>query len=244
MSDVALLLGPVAFQNFELPSAINFGGTQRLAVHRLAGGGRVVDALGRDDAEICFSGTFSGPDATSRARVLDEMRASGLPLTWDVLFYTVVIRKFEADYRNGWWIPYHLTCCVLRDEASTAVQPTQSASASIQTDTATAASLAASVGFNIAPARTAVSALDATNRGSSDFARALLALNASRAELSQAIVEAEVLLNGSGLVEAVSAGEGAAGLGRAAQASQQLAILTTASGYLGRAATSLMNVGT
>ena len=107
MSDVALLLGPIVFQDFEIPSGINFGGRQRLALHRLPGGFRVIDALGRDDAQISFAGIFTGSDATLRARSLDELRVAGiaLPLTWDVLFYTVLISDFHADYRNGWWIP-------------------------------------------------------------------------------------------------------------------------------------------
>ncbi len=72
--------------------------------------------MGRDDAQIAFSGIFSGSDATLRARILDELRASGLtlPLTWDVFFYTVMISEFHADYRNGWWIPYQITCTVLQ----------------------------------------------------------------------------------------------------------------------------------
>ena len=108
MSNVALLLGPVSFQSFEIPARINFGGAQRLAIHRLPGGTRVIDALGRDDSDISFSGTFSGPQATLRARAIDEMRVAGfsIPLTWDVFFYNVIIKKFEADYHSGWWIPY------------------------------------------------------------------------------------------------------------------------------------------
>src|SRR4051812_20099813 len=111
MTDVLLLLGPVVFQDFEIPSGVNFGGKQRLALHRLPGGERVIDALGRDDAEIGFSGIFTGPDATLRARSLDELRSAGvmLPLTWDIFYYTVLISDFHADYRNGSWNPYSLT---------------------------------------------------------------------------------------------------------------------------------------
>lgn len=52
MSDTVLLLGPVVFQEFEIPPCINFGGRQRLAMHRMPDGARIVDALGRDDAQI------------------------------------------------------------------------------------------------------------------------------------------------------------------------------------------------
>lgn len=78
MSDIALLLGPIAFQEFEVPSGVNFGGRQRLAVHRLPTGLRIVDTLGRDDADICFAGIFTGSDATLRARSIDEMRVAGM----------------------------------------------------------------------------------------------------------------------------------------------------------------------
>ena len=70
-----LLLGPVVFQDFELPGWVRFGGAQRLAVHQMPGGARVIDMLGRDDAEICWSGVFSGSDAPERARLIDLMRA-------------------------------------------------------------------------------------------------------------------------------------------------------------------------
>ena len=40
MSNVALLLGHIAFQDFEVPATINIGGDQRLAIHRLLGGTR------------------------------------------------------------------------------------------------------------------------------------------------------------------------------------------------------------
>lgn len=59
MSDIVLVLGPIAFADFEIPERIRFGGNQRLAVHQLPGGRRVVDALGRDDGEICWSGVFT-----------------------------------------------------------------------------------------------------------------------------------------------------------------------------------------
>jgi hypothetical protein len=110
----ALLLGPIVFRQFEIPLSINFGGRQRLAIHRLANGGRVVDALGPDEADVKFSGIFTGTDAALRAIELDGLRASGvvLPLTWSIFAYGVVIKAFSADFRNDNWIPYSIRCVV------------------------------------------------------------------------------------------------------------------------------------
>jgi len=110
----ALLLGPIAFRQFEIPSRINFGGRQRVAVHLLANGGRVVDTLGPDEADIKFSGIFTGTDAALRALELDDLRVSGvmLPLTWSIFAYRVVIKAFSADFRNDNWIPYFIRCTV------------------------------------------------------------------------------------------------------------------------------------
>jgi hypothetical protein len=119
MSNVVVTLGDVSFQDFEVPEKISFGGTQRLAVQELIGGGRVVDALGYDDGEISFSGIFSGDDAAQRAQTLDTERAAGavLALFWDQYFYNVVIAEFAADYEKPWWIPFALRCIVASDPA-------------------------------------------------------------------------------------------------------------------------------
>ena len=151
MSDIVLLLGPIGFKDFEIPANIGFGGEQRLAVHKLLGGARVIDALGRDDTEITFNGIFSGSDATLRARGLDVLRAQGLPLplTWDVFFYMVVIRSFEADYRSGWWIPYRIACTVVRDEAGALIDAGISLATSAVSDVASAVGQALTGGLDL-----------------------------------------------------------------------------------------------
>lgn len=92
MSEVVLQLGPVTFSAFEIPAGINFGGRQIIAIHQLADGRRVIDSIGAAESELSFSGAFSGPTATFRARQLDSLRVAGaeLSLTWDVFCYTVV----------------------------------------------------------------------------------------------------------------------------------------------------------
>ena len=119
MSDTSLILGPVVFRNFEIPERINFGGQQQLTVHKLIGGGRVVDAMGADPSDRTWSGRFQGRDATMRARLLDSLCAAGasLPLTWGGFFYLVVIRSFEAQYERFYQILYKISVTVVSDPA-------------------------------------------------------------------------------------------------------------------------------
>lgn len=133
-----LILGPMAFEAFELPARLAFGGKQRIATHKLSDGTRVLDALGRDDAPLKWSGVFSGPDAAARARVLDLLRAEGSvwPLSWDAFCYLVVIEDFEASYERPNWVPYKISCAVLEDQSASLLQ--------VLADPALAAALVAS----------------------------------------------------------------------------------------------------
>lgn len=117
MSRTTLLLGPVLFQDFEVPASVRFGGRQRLAIHSLPAGGRVVDALGADEGDLSWSGAFSGPDANLRAQTLDELRRAGMPLlcAWADWAYQVIIANFEAQSASPWWVPYRLRLLVLYD---------------------------------------------------------------------------------------------------------------------------------
>lgn len=244
MSDITLLLGPVAFQDFEVPSQITFGGTQRLAIHRLPGGARVIDALGRDDAELSFAGIFSGTDATLRARAIDELRSAGLPLplTWNVFFYTVIIDTFEADYRAEHWIPYRIRCTVLRDEASALIQPFVSLAAAAYADVGIALGPAAAAGFDLTAAQSAFADPNASILGSAAYGQARSALTATQAALTAGLDQAETNLASIGI--ATSADAGAADLATATASAGKIGQLTQARGYTGRAAVNLINAST
>ena len=246
MFNIALLLGPVAFRDFEIPSGINFGGAQRTAIHRLAGGARIIDSLGRDDANITFSGTFSGSDATLRARLVDGLRVTGvpLPLTWDVFFYTVIISEFQADYQNGSWIPYRLACTVLRDEASALTTAAVSVGADALADAGTALGFATSAGVDLAPAQAALLLQGATVRDTAAYVAARSAVAAGNTQLDQGITLAEGALNSLSPIPAGGVAAGVASLANAATAAEALATLTAARSYLGRTSVNLMNVGT
>ncbi len=246
MPNVALMLGPIVFRDFEIPSGVNFGGRQRLALYRLPGGTRVVDALGRDDAQIGFSGIFTGSDATLRARSLDELRVSGaaLPLTWDVLFYTVLISDFYADYCCGWWIPYRIVCTVLRDEAS-AVSPTAvSLATAALADISTATAYAADGRVDLSTLQTALATSGATTRGTTAYAAAQSSLMDAQSSIDSSIDTADTALTGMSVTDANSAQVAAANLVAATDVTSQLSSLVSARTYIRRTAANLANAST
>jgi len=115
---VTLTLGGVVFSDFEIPESISSGGEQMLAVHKLPGGSRIIDALGPDDAEIHWSGRFRGSDAEERALLLDFQRRQGqqVLLSYSLHIYQVVIREFTANFQfGGLEIPYSISCTVVLD---------------------------------------------------------------------------------------------------------------------------------
>jgi hypothetical protein len=224
MSDF-LQLGPVSFQDFELPAHIGFGGSQRLAVHVLPGGVRVIDAMGRDDADIAWSGAFSGPDAADRARLLDVLRVEGgvLPLSWDAFCYLVVIAEFSAAYEHVNWLPYRISCKVVRDLAQSA------ADVALSLATGVLADLGAVAGVDVSGALSAVGVAGAFSPGSVAYAGALGAVGQVAAQASAGMASA-----GAALLEAPDPAS-------AATAAGQLATFADANGYAGRALANLGN---
>lgn len=120
MSDTKLILGNFAFSAYEIPEAIPFGGGQKLAVHKLPGGARVVQAMGRDDMPLAWSGLFLGAQARERAQYVDYLRTQGKPLklTWDQFQYTVVIESFSCAFERFYKLPYSISCLVVSDDAA------------------------------------------------------------------------------------------------------------------------------
>lgn len=244
MPNTILLLGPIVFQDFEVPERINFGGAQRLTVHQFPGGARVIDTLGRDDADIAFSGTFTGEDATLRARTLDELRALGtvLPLTWDVFTYSVVIRDFTAQYERAGWIPFRITCTVLRDEAAALIGAPLALAGSMLGDFSAATALTAglglaAIGAALAASGTAIAVPGATQRGTAAYGDATARVAAARVAIATAIRAAETDLDADAVTTT-------ARLDRGVVALESLSALAVARAYTGRAAANLANAST
>lgn len=250
MANVSLVLGPVVFKDFEIPPDIAFGGSQRVAVHELLGGTRILDTMGRADATIRFSGVFCGSDATLRARMLNELRAAGvmLPLTWDVFLYTVVISEFQAIYQNTGWIAYKIACTVVRDEASAFIQPAISLAASTMADAITAGSQAILAGVDVTGSQAALAASGATTRGTSAYLAAQTAVSTDQASIATGLGIAQSTLGGAASitppVDTDAASASIAQLNGATAAAQTTSILTVAKAYLGRVAANLNNAST
>lgn len=114
---VFLTLGPVTFANYEIPEKINFGGSQALSVKQLVGGQRVIDAMGRVDDDIAWSGLFFGSTAQFRAQFLDTIRIQGapLPLTWANFNFSVVVKEFKCSFERTYQLRYSIVCTVIQD---------------------------------------------------------------------------------------------------------------------------------
>lgn len=110
-------LGDLIFDNAEVPQKINMGGSQMQAVHQLIGGKRVVDALGRNDDDIKFSGLFQGITAVDRQRYIEGLRLSGEEVEFSYLDYKykVIVKDFRAQFQAVYMISYQITLTVVED---------------------------------------------------------------------------------------------------------------------------------
>lgn len=119
--DTVVQLGDFSFKSFEVPERLPFGGAQQAVVHKLIGGKRIVDAMGRDDAPIEWSGLLTGADADDRSHMLDSLRINGdaLDLSWGTHAYKVLVRETAFDYQRFYQIGYRIVCEVIEDRKNT-----------------------------------------------------------------------------------------------------------------------------
>ena len=203
-------LGSIDLHDFEVPQAIRFGGRQRLAVHALAGGKRIVERLGPDDDDIRFRGTFSGSTAEARALAFDNLRLSGeiVWLTWESFRRQVVVKSFVADYLSPWWIHYDIACVV--------VHQTQTVPASV---TGVAAALAAGLSsaltmvpgsdISLLALQAALSRANASTTGTADHRQAI-----EMVESQMSAIDGQIARQSAGLGTGFSSGTDCAALSR------------------------------
>jgi hypothetical protein len=223
-----LIIGGLILDDFEVPSQVSFGGEQKLIIHTLIGGTRVIDAMGRDDSAVRWRGIFSGNDAGTRARLLDAMRVAGAPvsLSWDQFCYTVIIHSLSMEFQSPWWIPYDISCTVVLDQAQGVIDFAPDVSAAIASDLSSA-----SMYYDVSSSIAATSVSDALTEGNADYTAASGALAEAAQAINAAIESSELTLGSTNLATLVSA------LGSLAQ-------LCAARGYVARSINNLNSAGT
>ena len=133
-----LSLGGITFDAFSTPDLIPGGGRQWTVVHKLPGGARVIDTLGRDDMDIAWRGTFFSSDAMNQALALDSLRIAGrvLPLSYAGSSRPVVIGTFLYSVRRyPMWVEYTISCIpVQRAPGTTAADSSSGVDNSLSSD--------------------------------------------------------------------------------------------------------------
>ena len=218
----ALSLGPISFDAFEVPESIRFGGLQRIAKHRLLGGGAVLDTLGAEAAPVFWCGVFAGPNAGQRARQIDCLRAAGsvVTLLWRDFSLQVLVTGFAAEYRAEFWIPYRIVCAVIESQTPLAV------AATVMAGTLSDLAAASAYGVNVAPALAAVSSSGATVAGTLAFAASQNAMSGVGAGIEAGMSSAAADLPSGDFSKSIAA-------------AANLANLSAARGYVARATANL-----
>lgn len=242
MSSHAITIGSISLHDFEVPTSIHFGGRQRLVVHRTADGTRIVEPLGPDDGEIRFSGIFSGANAETRARALDNLRlsAAAVWLTWQSFRYKIIVGDFAATYNSRWWIPYRLSCVIVH-QAGVRPSVLLSTRALILGALASAQSALAGIDVDMSPLSSALLNSGSLTPGSTANSQATVTANQSLSALQSRVdLQSQSLLSlsqGSGAAPDTSA------FGAQVGCSGMLANTVGASSYIGLICSNLGSLG-
>lgn len=165
--------GDYIFTHFEIPEHIAFGGRQKLAVHEMVGGKRVIDAMGASEKPLQWSGRLMGPLALARARYLNSLRSSGkkATLTWASISYDVVVEEFEADFERTYNMPYRISCVVVQDNTFPVTTfNKKSMDDALKEDMTTMTGISAAIGDG--PLSATLATLDSAIKAVSSFAAA------------------------------------------------------------------------
>ncbi len=230
-----VIIGGVELYNLEVPGQIPWGGRQMMAVHKLPGGARVIDSMGRDDTDLSWAGYLEGPTAISRALELDSLRISGaeVQLTWDTLSFTVVVSEFICHHHRRNWAPYTIRCVVVADNSAAFVAYNQPPTllSSINSDLNSALSsllpIASEASTALGVAQTALSVVGATTKGSSAYIGAL-----SDLDTAQGVLTGVTTSSNTGLLPFVGSTLGILGQSTAAGAVGAIPTLVTEAGNL------------
>lgn len=236
-----MILGDITFKDFEVPPVIRFGASQRVAIHRLSGGGRVVDTLGRDDADIEFSGILCGNDAIERVAQISALSTSGnkTPLAWDAYYFNVIVKEFIAEYKSNKWIPYHLSCTICPTSTNIPAGAFAGASDGVAADIRQAAALFAAGRVTFAKMESDFYRGNVRSHDSNSNFAALSDLSALDEQITAGLIVAEREGTESGSARIDIGDASATGVRLMVDKARTIAFLTTAQAYTRRAAARL-----
>ena len=166
--------GTFEFLDFEIPERIVIPGRQKVAIHQMIGGKRLIDVLGVEYDPITWSGIFTGSTTKSRVSLLMAMRDAGqkLTLTLDNYSFDVVITDFNPTYEFAYRQPYSISLAVIKrnDEPLSVDALTGALNALINSDIGKAVGLSNII--DIQTVTDAVSTVQSAVQTVSDFATA------------------------------------------------------------------------
>ncbi len=238
-----VVLGGFSFLDFEVPETITLPVKQAVAVHRLIGGERVLDAMGPDYGDIAWSGTMLGAFAEMRAQSLKNLADAGQPLalTWGTWAFTVL--PYQIALKEGYQrIAYTIRCAVIRDDSAAPGDVLADLNASVTQDMAAAlAQGGTALEGALATAQGTILGLAPILPGSAGVASALTTVAGVQGIAGAIAGTATTLLSrlGAGSAALTTPVASIADLAAAANATGSLAQAASAGAYLGRAGANL-----
>ena len=227
-------IGSISLRGFEVPTSVSFGGKQRLVVHKLSDGRRIVEPLGPDDDDLTFRGIFTGRSAVTDARAFDELRLSGetVWLSWGTFGQRVIVKIFRAKFQSPWWIPYQLVCTKV-DQPQFGIPFGIIAAALLPSDIASTIAAAGHLGVSVEDLRSTLTGPTPLVPGTSSQVQASLYARAASAIINEKIATSSAQLGTLPAKSPGNRGRVSAHLNNLACA-EALAWATQARSYLGR----------
>ncbi len=169
-----VIIDEITLANFEVPERIALPGRQKVVIHQMIGGKRVLDVLGVEYDALTWSGIINGPDASSRVQLFEAKRDAGkvVTLTCDDFSFDGVITSFAPVYEYEFRRPYSIEIAVLkRNDTPVKVDAlTGALTGLVNSDVGSALGLTDTI--NIASVTAAVKEVQSVVSTVSDFAHA------------------------------------------------------------------------
>lgn len=106
-----LTLGPVQFEDFEVPSSLtDLGGEHKIATHSFPGGYQTQQAFGAFPVPLTWEGHMTGTTAMFRKNELDRIRVAGreVVLSFGDKIFLGLVQTCRITVRHEWLVNYQI----------------------------------------------------------------------------------------------------------------------------------------